>query len=225
MNYLELCQQLVSRAGISGVIVSVVGNTGEAQRVVNWVAEAYLAIQNKHTDWEFKRRDVTFPTMENIAAYTAGSAGVQDFGDWRLADDWRCYATASGFADEQPVRVCAYDHFRQVYGYGMNRMARGRPQVVAEKPDQSLAFWPTPDAPYTIIGEQYRGPHLLAANADVPMFPAKYHMGIVYRALMLYAEFEGDPSVFGAAQLEFGQVLAQMERDYMPEWEPASPMA
>lgn len=225
MNYLELCQELARKAGISGSIVAVSGQSGEALRVVNWVGEAYLKIQNLHADWEFKRRDVLFPTIDNNNTYTANAAGVADFGDWRHVDGWRCYATASGVADECGIPFCSYDRFKQVYGYGSNRLTRGRPQIITERPDQSLVLWPTPDAAYTIVGEQYRGPHLFTANEDVPLFPTKYHHAIVYRALMLYAQFEGDPSVYVSAQNEYNQEAAKLKRDFLPEWEHAGPMA
>lgn len=225
MTFLELCQAMVRKAsGISGTIVSVDGQSGEAARVVDWVATAYLYIQNLHADWKFLRNDVQFNTVAATQRYTCTAAGVANLGEWLFAPGWRCYATAIGVRDEQPVRFLDYDSFKQRYLYGANREVAGRPQVVTEKPDQSLLFWPTPDAVYTVIGEQYRSPHLLVANADKPLFAAAFHDVILHRALMMYGAREGDQTEFAAAQNEANRIIGQMESKYLPDWEQAEPL-
>lgn len=229
MTFLELCQDMAREATVTGTIATVVDQTGEALRVVNWVAKAYVKIQNEHSDWTFLRNDVLFPTVATLNNYAAAAAatanGGPEFGEWLFAPGWRCYLSASGVADEQPVRYCSYDVFRRRYGYGNARLDTGRPQVVTEKPDRSLLFWPIPNAVYQVVGEQYRAPHNFTANGDNPVFPAKFHQAIVQRALMLYAEFEGDATVFGAAQTEYIRILGEMENKYLPDWEDPEPMA
>lgn len=226
MNFLELCQDMARESGISGSLVSVVNQTGEAQRVVNWIIKAYRYIQNKHVDWKFLRADVSFDTSVGNATYTAVAASVTGFGEWCFAgDDWRCYSKAAGVADEQHVSYMDYDDFRATYAMGTNRLSTGRPQIVTVRPDQTLQFWPTPDAAYTVIGEQYKAPLTLAKNEDVPIFAAKFHDAIVQRAMMFYGAFEGDAGVFGASQSEFNRTLGQMEGVYLPEWETPRTMA
>jgi hypothetical protein len=226
MNFLELCQDLAREAGISGAVVSVTNQTGEAQRLVNWIIKAYRYIQNKHVDWKFLRADVAFDTNTSSAIYTAAAAGVAGFGEWNFAgDDWRAYSKAIGVADEMELRYMPYDDFKRVYVMGQNRTVTGRPTIITERPDQSLQVWPIPDAIYTIVGEQYRAPITLAAANDVPIFAAKFHDAIVQRALMFYGGFEGDAGVFAAAQTEFQRLLAQMEGVYLPEWDTPEPMA
>jgi hypothetical protein len=226
MNFLELCQDLAREAGISGAIVAVERQNGEAGRVVNWIIKAYRYIQNKHVDWTFMRADVSFDTNTSSAIYTAAAAGVAGFGEWCfVGDDWRAYNKAIGYADEQALSFMPYDDFKRVYGMGANRTIVGRPQIVTVRPDQSLQIWPLPDATYTIVGEQYRAPLTLAKAEDVPIFAAKFHDAIVQRALMFYGAFEGDAGVFASAQTEFQRLLAQMEGVYMPEWESAGAMA
>ncbi|HJY33765.1 MAG TPA: hypothetical protein VJ260_02885, partial [Vicinamibacterales bacterium] len=144
MTFLELCQELARKAAISGSIVSVADQTGEALRVVNWIAEAYELVQTRNTDWSFLRTDAIFAVAAPTSVYLAAAAGVDQFGEWRFADGWRCYSTAAGVADEQPVRYCKYDAFRNRYQYGNTRTMTDRPQVVTEGPDQALHFWPIP---------------------------------------------------------------------------------
>lgn len=220
MNFLELCQAVAVEAGISGTIASVNGQSGEAARVIKWVKRAYNAIQLLHPEWEFLRADAVFATTAGNDTYSATAASLTSFGEWRLrGDDWRCYATAQGTKDEQPVRFMKYDQFRHVCLYGTQRDDRDRPQVVTVRPNQSLQFWPTPDASYTIVGEYFQAPLQMVANADIPVFGARFHDAVMWRAMMFYAEFEGDSTVYASAQNELKPLIAQMEDQYLPEWD------
>lgn len=225
MNFLELCQELAREATVSGTMVTAIGQTGEFGRVANWVAKAYRFVQNAHTNWNFLRNDVSFGTIVGKGSYTATEAAVTVFGEWLFSSGWRCYRTAIGTDDEQPVRFVPYDQFKQRYLYSTARNMVGRPQVVTERPDQTLLFWPLPDEQYTIVGEQYRAPYRLAVNDDIPIFQAKFHDVIVYRGLMLYAEYEGDATVFSSAQNEYNNLITKMEQLYLPDWEPSEAMA
>lgn len=226
MTFLELCQKLVRRAGISGTLASVSNQVGELGRVVDWVAEAYEFIQAKHPDWEFLRADVSFTTSIGKTTYTPTEAQQTKFGEWRFTRRWRAYKTAQGFADEQPITFMPYEAFRDTYMFGSNRLQVGRPQLVTESPNQSLIFWPTPDDAYTIVGEQYRAPDIMAANADTPIFAARFQNAIVYRALMFYGEYEGDPSTFTTGQTEFARYLSMLENQYLnSDWQNAGGMA
>lgn len=225
MTYLELCRKLMARAGIAGSLASVTGQNGELLRVVGWVAEAYRAILNLHSDWEFLRAGVQFDVGTSTATYSAAAAGVSEFGEWRfVGDDWRCWNKAIGAADEMPLAFVPYDAFKRNYAYGPQRLMTGRPQVVTELPDESLQFWPKPDMDYTIIGEQYRVPADLAGNEDVPIFRSKFHDVVFYRALMLYAEHEEAGSTFAAAQTECARLVGQMENLYLPAITLGGPM-
>lgn len=225
MNFLELCQELSREAATSGAIATVLNQSGESGRLVNWIAKAYRFVLNKHTDWTFLRTDVAFDTAAGNSTYTAAGAGVTEFGEWMFADGWRCYTKATGFGDEQPVKFMPYDRFRNQCMFGTQRQVVGRPLVVTERPDQSLQFWPTPDAVYSVVGEQFRAPARLAANESVPIFPAKFHDVIVYRALMMYGEYEGDATVFASAQSNFNRLFTKMEELYLPDWEQPGTLA
>ena len=222
MTYLELCQAMAIEAGISGGIVSVSGQVGEAARVVRWVARAYNYIQNLNDEWSFLRRDVQFSTTAGISAAAGKYAAVDvvelgTFGRWRFKDGWRTFLTAAGYADEQPLEFVDYDTFRRLYGYGSARLQTGRPQVVTEAPDRSLLLWPLPNADYTVVGEQYRAPAIMATDTDAPIFDARYHNTVMYRALFYYGQFEGDAPVMATAQSECDRELEPMEATYLPK--------
>lgn len=226
MNYLELCQRLVQKAGISGTLVSVNGQAGELLRAVGWIAEAYEYIQLKHPDWEFLRRDLAFPAAIGKNRYTPSEANVTDFGEWRFASSWRCYNTAAGVIDEQPIAYMPYDRFRDECMYSNTRLMTGRPSVITQAPDQSVILWPTPAEPYTVVGEYFRAPAIMVRNDDTPIFAARFHSILVHRALMFYGEYEGDPNTFGVGQTECARFLDMLEDAYLPnEWQNAGAMA
>lgn len=215
-TFLELCQDVAREGGISGGIVSVSGQSGEAGRVVGWVARAYKYIQNLHEDWKFMRRGHEFGALPDTASYTPTAAGVTEFGRWCFSDQWRTFLTAAGYPDEQPLVYVDYDTFRRTYGYGNSRLQVGRPQAFTVAPDKSLMLWPTPDQPYTIVGEYYRAPHVMESGDDVPIFPAQHHEAIMYRALMFYGQFEGDATVIATGMTEFDRELATLEGAELP---------
>ena len=226
MNFLELCQELVREAGISGSLASVEGQTGEMLRAVNWVRKAYVDIQNEHSDWNFMRADAIFDVDTLNVTYTAAALGVAGFGEWRfIGNDWRAYSKDLGVIDEQELIFLPYDHFRRVYDRGQNRIMTGRPQYITERPDQSLQIWPKPDQFYTVVGEHYREPVRMSASEDVPLFKARFHDVIVYRALMYYGQFEGDATVHAAGQAECNRILKMMNSFYLPDIEQGSAMA
>lgn len=215
MNCLELCQDLAREAGMPA-ISSVLNQSGEALRAVNWINKAYRYIINLNPTWRFLRTEFLIQVQAGNASYSATSLSLTQFGEWK-PDSFRAYAKSVGVADEQLVPwMQDYDRFRDKYQLGALRTMTGRPQIIVEKPDQSLIIWPTPDQEYVMPGEYYKFPGALAANADIPVLPAKFHEAIVWRALMYYGEYEGAGAVVAVGQSEFERVLSAMELLNLP---------
>ena len=70
-TYLELCQQLIEDAGISGTMSTVVNQTGEFKRVTNWIKRATTEIEQKFFNWNFLHRFYSFPTVASQQDYPA----------------------------------------------------------------------------------------------------------------------------------------------------------
>jgi hypothetical protein len=217
MNFLELVTDLAREAAIPGTIPSVSGQTGEAGRAVNWVLRAYRKIQGAHPYWRFMRREFAHAAGAGINNLTATAMGLTTFGKWR-ADSFRAYKTSIGVADEQVLTMITWDQMRDTYLMGAQRTMTGPPQYIAVKPDQSLQVWPTLAEGYTIVGEYYMAPQTMAANADEPVFPAAFHDAITWRALMYYAAYEGDASLYATAQNDFNEEFAKLEMDQVDAW-------
>lgn len=224
-TFLDLFKDLKREAGVSGPTPStVVGQTGEYERLVNWILKAYEDIQNKHTQWEFLRADVEFTVANPTSTYSADDIDLPTFGEWKM-DSFRIYSSAVGVADEQILCKSSWDAFRNSYVIGALRSQAGRPTVIAQKPDQSLILWPLPDQDYTVVGEYYKTAQTLTANTDVPIFPAKYHDIIMWRALMFYAGYESAPSLYTVGEREFNKLMMKMEATQLPEMVAGGAMA
>ena len=59
MTFLELCQMTAQQSGtIQGVLpTTVVGQADRLKQIVDFVAEAYLDIQNAHRMWRWMQSD------------------------------------------------------------------------------------------------------------------------------------------------------------------------
>lgn len=212
-TFLQLCSRLRQEAGISGSgPSSVTGQTGEMKRVVDWVSAAYEAIQSAHANWEFLRNDFTFPTIANTVAYLPSSVSLPEHADW-IETGMTIYETS--VADEQRIDFVPWDEFRANYQFGT--VLTGRPTIASVKPDRSIALYPTPDDAYTVRGEYYKRAQTMTANGDEPLFPARFHLAIVWRALMLYGAQESAAELYAHGKTEYDKVMRSLEANQLPE--------
>ena len=225
MTFLELAQKLRQEAQISGTgPVTVTGQTGQMKMLVDWINDAYKDIQNHHENWDFLRQDLSFDTIPNTAEYTDSGIGLTDLGEW-LVDDMRCYLKASGIANQQNIFFEDWDCFRRKYQFGSVSTQTGRPFYFSEKPNNSLIFWPIPDAIYTVTGEYFQSARTLSANTDTPNIPEKYQLIIVYRALMFAGTFFNAPEMYAYGQSEYKKLLFRLEQTQLPATILAGPLA
>ena len=218
MNFLEICQRAQRECGLASTLTTVVSQSGEHRRFVDWVQDAWNDIQTVHQDWEWLRQSVTFVTVDGQATYTPLECGVTagTFGKW-ARDSFRNYETAGGVNTEMTTSYIGYEDWRQLYQLGAHRDTRSRPVQISITPAKSIALAPYPSAGYTVTGDYYTAPVSLALDADTPLMPAHFHMAIVWKTCMSYGAFEAAPEVYQRGELEFKQLMRQIERDRMPE--------
>lgn len=231
MTFLQLAKRFREKCGAAGTgPATCQGQSGELLRLVNWINEAWLHVQEAHQDWEWMRTTVSFVTTAQKATYVAsaaaGETGVTDLGNWKR-DSFRSYITALGFPTEIRLTYLPYSAWRNWYQLGNLRTTFSRPvQHVTICPDKSLGLGMIPDSgAYTVVGEYYRTPSDLAADADIPAMPARFHMLIVYKAMMLYAAYEAAPEVYEEGAREYNKMFVKLEFDQQPDIEMAGPMA
>lgn len=217
-TFLQIVQRLAERVGASGSgarPTTTVGQTGEMLRLVNYVVDAWVDIQETHEDWDFMRSSFSFTTTAQQATYTPAQAGITDFGNWKR-DSVRIYTTSSAFGDEQLAGYMDYDTWRNLYQYANMRTTYSRPVLITITPAKALGLGPTPDSTgYTVVGEYFKLPAELTADTDVPTLPDKWWRMIFYRAMMFYGSFESAPEVFAEGEREYKLIVSRMQADQL----------
>lgn len=222
MNFLELCQRLRQEAGLSGTgPASVLSQTGEMKRVVDWVSSAYEDIQNLHSNWKFLRTDFSFSTIASTQDYLPTAVSLTDFGSW-IKEDIRIYSSAE---DEDQLDYYPWDVFRKAFFYGSNRTQTGRPTVVTVKPNSALALWQLPDAVYTVNGEYYKTAQTMSTNASTPLIPTRFQMILVWKGLMHYGAYAGADEKYAHGSTEYKKLLAALEYDQLEDFTYGEPLA
>ena len=230
MNFLQLCQRAVTDCGASGTLVTTAGSQPlNLQRIINWVGDAWNEIQTAHDDWDWMRSSgllgggasfVPAAGQYRSAIGTgAGTVGVSwaDFGKWDR-ETFRCFTTTAGTSNEQFLDWVPYDTWRDSYMLGAMRQVQTRPVAFTIGTDQSINLGPPPNGLYTITGDYFRAPSAMVDDDDVPEWlPARFHMLIVYKAMLKYAGYESAMEVFERASMEWNGLYPQLEAGRLPE--------
>lgn len=199
MTYLELVQRLQSESGLGGSpIQSFTGQRGMTQRLIRWVAEADLLLQQRWVDWKFLWATAT-PIVTAI--------GAQDYAPNSDLNAWeRDGLRINGL----PLELREYDASLVVDG------AQGEPWVAYQLPNRQLRLYPTPDGAYTITGSYHRRPVAMLKESDQSVIPAHFHMAIVWKALWLYANFDNAAEAKLQAQESLAELLVAMDAQELP---------
>lgn len=216
MNFLQLCQRVFSEGGISGQINSVANQTGEALRVVNWVAQAYQDILNDQAiTWNFLRKSIAVQLTTGKGDYSFADLNIADGVQW----DTRSMRVAvnADLSDETFLQHMRFSNFRDFWLFSSRRTVKSRPLNAAVDPDTKLRIAPLPDQPYWLTLQYQSQPEELIEADDVPVFPPRFHMAIVWKALRSYGMFEAAGEVVARADTEYHAMKLQLELDQSPE--------
>ena len=225
MNLLQLVNQTRVECGVSGpALTTAQGQVGESGRMVSWTQQAWIDIQTSKEDWLFLREPFTFNLVADQYQYTATQAGLTDFGNWKR-DSFRASSVGQDYKDEQLLNYMEWTTYRNLYRYANMRNTTARPVVVSITPEKYLAFGSKPDQAYVIDGEYYTQPVTLSADSDEPIIPTRFHMAIVYRAMMYYAGYEAAPEVLARGDYEYRRLYSRMEIDQLPTIISGPPLA
>jgi len=236
-TYIQLCSKLRQECTDSGTGPSAVtGNSGELQRYVSWIADAWTELQQAREDWLWMRRNFTVDTVSGTDAYaytdctdSTTATTIARFARWYEGFDatgfpyFSAYLTATGVADQQSLLSLDWDTFRRIYKFGAQTNAR--PAHVAVGPDLKFYLGPKPDAIYTVGGTFQLGPQILAANDDEPEMPSRFHNLIVYQAMAKYGGHRVAPEAMLRAVAEGGQLRSALELDQLPKMRYGDPLA
>lgn len=217
MNYLQLCQTLRQECAAPGDgPSSVLSQSGESLRFVNWIQRAYLKIQTAQR-WKWMNATSTLALTESQSSYVKTDLVASRFGAWDPRQ-WVVYETASGLTDASRLIKLDYEDFEARYIFGAND--DGRPRFYAIGPDDKVYLAPAPAAGYTLRFRYWKSADTLSGNTDEPEMPADYHWIIVYEAMKYYARREAAPEIMEDAIRNYDEEEARLMRDQLDpiEW-------
>lgn len=236
MTYLELCRALRRECGVSGTSTTpsaVTSQTGEMLRLVNWIKDAWIEIQGRHSDWRWMRRAFTVNTVLGDGVYTYGdctdvdaAAPITRFGQWWAHDielPFTTYLQSTGVGGERDLPYIDWAQFRYMYRRGTQN--NNVPSYVSVDPGDQLVIGPKPDGVYVVNGDYQRSAQILAVDDDTPEIPTQYHMLIVYEAMKKYAGYEAAAEVYDRGNEQATKLMRQLEANQKTQIRLAPPLA
>lgn len=228
MNKLQLCQRLAQECGVShtgSVPVTTINQTGELKRLVDWVDQAWLEIQEKRDNWNWMISPFSFQTVVGQYEYTPTDVGIAaTFANWKR-DSMRTYLTSAGVGTEQFLTFMTYQAFRDYYLFSTRSTSLAQPLQMSVAPNKNLLLGAPPAAIYTCRGEYYNLPVAMASDTDSPGMPARFHMLVVYRAMVEYGMFEAAPEVVQRGQANYDRMMKSLEDDQLFDIDVGGPLA
>lgn len=227
MTFLQLVNRLRGECGVGNSdLAALTGLSGQNLKCKDWIADAYVELQNKRPDWEWMRTAFSFTTTEDQQLYTLANVGISaTFASYK-PDSFRIYRTADGYSTEQYLQHNQnYDEWRDVWQFGANRTNTGQPTEFVITPNKSIGLSPIPDdTGYTVLGEYYTTAVELSVAADEPAFPDRFHMILVYDAMMRYGVYEAAAEVYQRGEAKYRELMNQLELDQLPAIEFPEPL-
>jgi hypothetical protein len=230
-TYLQLCQALWREVGASGnsAPLTTVGATGEWLRLVNYVHDAELDIQNMWVDWKWLRKTLSAwtPVGANTGIFTASGGAVSaqpaDLAEW----DYPTFQILPyGSTFYQPLVVHEWQEVRREV---FDLVDQAQPWRVIVMPDNTLRWDLTPDQAYAIQAEYRSVPYDLKNDTDVSNIPARFGNRLILEyARLKYGWFENAQEQIGLAQLlllgntnnqgvlNIQGLITQLENDQLP---------
>ena len=208
MNFLQIVQKVWTKCGLTGAGPSTVtGQSGMSSRIVQYVAEAYRDIQQRHNEWSWMWTRVESATLTiGDNTYVAG-----DLGRTPARTVQRVLLQVGGLW--QPI---FYDRKRRDPTVYDNVTAVGKPNRVAILPNGQWVFDTLPDLAYPIAVEYFRVSHELVDSTDLPLLPEEFHWAIYWKAVEYYGHYDEDGSLLTEAQKNFASPMARLERVALP---------
>ena len=213
MNYLQIVQRVHSESGRSTAApTSVVGANDRHVRLFNWVADAWRDLQGER-DWRWMRNTLDAALTANQQTYSGADLGATRFGRWRKEDhDYSPYVYVDGAPNAiWPMTYWQLDQMRARFIY--RTWGASTPIAWSYNEANELLIGPQPALAYKLRIEYWKEPSELAADADTPDMPDRFHMLLVWAALQEVAKFDAAPEVLARAEKNHGALKFALTMD------------
>lgn len=187
------------------------------------------------TKWIIEPGDLLTTATDSATAYfsrwgrynlsQAGASGVDeidDIAEFRLdsfaRSDYQVGGAQSDYYTNSTYTKLGYVSQADWYRYAYDRPKwPGPPLYFTLSNDGKVEFYPPLDKTYHISFEYTRTPQTLSAHGDTPTYlPARFHNAIAWRAVMYWAEYEGNGQQYNRAKARYTKFETEMIRDLLP---------
>ena len=204
-TYLELCQQLLLDAGISGTMTTVASQTGEFNRVTKWINRACQEIEGMWFNWNFLHNFGTFNTVASQQDYTLANVSASTLNLWDTT-------TVRRTADETHLEYIDWNIKKR----DATAAVDGDPWQFTILPNKSIRLYDTPETVEAIDFEWWQRSTDLAADDDEPAVPSQFRYIIVARALIYYGNYESAEDARMMGYEQYTPLLRQLESSELP---------
>ena len=205
MTFLELVVSLRRECSVAGAgPVTINDPRAEYQRLIKWINEANKEIQGKYINWRFLWNQDSFITEADQQLYLPGEHLPQRVNVYR-----RGFFRIDG---DHPRIVDYFDLESPFY----TEKVYGQPTSLIIMPDNAITVWPIPDNGYSVSFEYYMQPQQLDEGDDIPLIPEPWHKLIIYRAMMMYGDYENAPEIKQAGMEGLASIMPQLEANQLP---------
>lgn len=205
---LEMTQRLAREAAVNGITPSTtLSQSGENQRLGNWVIDAWREIQGSKL-WNFlwEQVDIIVPNTLNYVATDLPPSRWDKCGTWLI--------TLSSDNGDRALDYLPWVDFDQTY----RRLGpTGAITAWTVRPDNRFVVNAPASGATTINVQRWRNPQILALDADVPLIPADLTMLIVYTALKKNAGYDEGGNQRAVAVDEMKTLRAALYDRCLPE--------
>lgn len=217
MNYLQLCNAVLRE--INEVeITNVTSTRGIQSSVADFINKAQRDIINSEVEWPFTVVSQSFTTTAGTAEYARESdAKTVDFDSFTVQE--------SASTAERTLKYISFEEYletRNEADTNPDTGSRAVPDYVYETPDSKIGLSPVPDeSTYTVRYYYYQTNTDMAANADIPTIPERFHDVIVNRARYYAHMLRSDVQFSQLALRDYTEGLSRMRvelinrKDYM----------
>ena len=217
MNYLQLCNAVLRE--INEVeITNVTSTRGIQTSVADFINKAQRDIINSEVEWPFTVVNQSFTTTAGTAEYDRESdAKTVDFDSFTIQE--------SADTAERTLKYLSFEEYlerRNEADTNPDASSRALPEYVYTTPDNKIGLSPVPDeSTYTVRYYYYQTTTDMAANADNPIIPERFHDVIVNRARYYAHMLRSDVQFSQLALRDYTEGLSRMRvelinrKDYM----------
>ena len=207
MNFLTLASRLHRESMRSTAAPTAYsGASDRALRLFNAIADAWVEVQSERL-WKWMRGTTDAALTVGLQTYTGTGLGVASrFGRWRDEDDgyWPIVYVSGTPNSQWPITQLDLDTFRKRWIY--RTQGNSTPLEFATDDSQQLLIGPAPAVAYKVRADYWMEPSELAADANTPDMPSRFHMLLVWRALMDIARADAAPELLSKAEVNYAKM-------------------